>query len=450
VSHAEEVIMAAPTLELQMIVKNGAASLARCLRSVEGIVSRITIGDTGSTDDTLRIAAQFGARVISVPWHNDFAAARNCVLAKAECDWILFLDADEMLDPQAVQQIPRLLLDPSVAAYDITAWNYVMDPGFRSSGEQAQPNPALLLQTKPFPAFFPSTNTRLFRRHPGVYFEHCVHETVADRLETLHLQRKPAELVIHHFGYVDDATEKRASKETLYYELALKKVAKSRNSYQANLGAGIAELDHAKDANAALPYFKKAIALDGRKASAWLYAGICFTRQCRNAEALRHLTHALALDAKNPLTASSLGDLHLQAGDNAKARDAFQSAIALGDASPLTLAKLGAAEVHLGERETGIAKVEQAIERSPDAPGLYDIYAPVAFLAGKPQAACEAADRRLSMEKVTAFHFFLAATLHLHTNLRKKAEAILEAGAKRFPDDAEVKNLMESLERIAA
>jgi predicted Zn-dependent protease len=158
----------------------------------------------------------------------------------------------------------------------------------------------------------------------------------------------------------------------------------------------------------------------------------------------------LAIDPTNPLTSSSLGDLFLQLGDHSKARNAYREAIARGDASPLTLAKLGAAEVNLGECESGIAKVEDAIQRSPDAVELYDIYAPVAFLAGKPKAACEAADRRLDLENVTAFHFFLAATLHLHSNMRHRAEAVLHAGAARFPDDTEIRNMMRSIHPVTA
>ena len=437
-----------PTLELSMIVKNGAASLARCLQSVQGIADRITLGDTGSTDETVAIATGFGASIVTVPWQNDFACARNAVLAHAICDWVLFLDADEMLDPAAAAQLPALLLDPAVAAYDITAWNYVTDTGFRSSGEQARRNPVLLPETRDWPAYFPSTNTRLFRRDPQVYFEHCVHETVADRLAALKLRRKPAEFVIHHFGYVEDRNERRAEKETLYYDLALKKVAGSRNSYQANLGAGIAELDHAKNAAAALPCFKRALALDARRPAAWLYAGICLMRLGRNAEALSHLDRAAAMDAGNPLVASSLGDLHLQLNDHASASNSYRKAIALGDTSPLTLAKLGAAEVNLGLGESGIAKIEQAVGESPNSAELYDIYATAAFLAGKPVAACEAADRRLAMKNVASFHFFLAATLHLHSNLREKAEDILLSGAIRFPEDPEISNLLTSL-RVA-
>ena len=441
-----------PTLELSMIVKNGAAGIARCLASVRGIADRITIGDTGSTDGTLDIAREFGAKIVSVPWQDDFAAARNAVLAHATCDWILFLDADEMLDPAAAAQIPQLIapaVADAVAGYDVAAWNYVLDTGFRSSGEQARANPIHIPETAAFPAYFPSTNTRLFRRNPSIFFEHCVHETVAGRIDALHLRRKTSDFVIHHFGYVEDESVRRSQKEQLYYQLALKKVAGSPNSYEANLGAGMAELDHAKQPAAALPRFEKAIQLSPRRAPGWLYAGICLTRLGRYAEALNHVQRAISFDPANMLAASTLGDIYLQMADHRNARVAYERAIQLGDASPLSLAKLGAAEVHLGDRDSGIARVEAAIRQSPESAELYDIYAPTAFLAGRPATACEAADRRLSMKNVSAFNFFLAATLHLHTNMHHKAQSILQAGARRFPNDAELCNMMTSLGLVA-
>src|ERR1035438_9757392 len=82
-------------LSLAMIVKNEARCLARCLQSIRGIADEIIVADTGSTDDTIKIASQSGAKVTHCDWTNDFAAARNSALAQVGGDWILVLDADE-------------------------------------------------------------------------------------------------------------------------------------------------------------------------------------------------------------------------------------------------------------------------------------------------------------------------------------------------------------------
>lgn len=89
-------------LSLCMIVKNEQETLAKCLNSVKGIVDEMIIVDTGSTDKTPKIAQQFGAKVHSFNWCDDFAKARNASLSYATGQWILVLDADEILDPEIV------------------------------------------------------------------------------------------------------------------------------------------------------------------------------------------------------------------------------------------------------------------------------------------------------------------------------------------------------------
>ncbi|GAA0772675.1 hypothetical protein GCM10009108_01800 [Castellaniella ginsengisoli] len=89
--------MKTPTIALVMIVKNGAATLTRCLSSVQGYVDDAIVLDTGSTDDTVAIARGFGAQVHHFDWTNDFSAARNAALACSSADWNLILDADNWL-----------------------------------------------------------------------------------------------------------------------------------------------------------------------------------------------------------------------------------------------------------------------------------------------------------------------------------------------------------------
>ncbi|BBI32698.1 glycosyltransferase family 2 protein [Cohnella abietis] len=85
-------------ISLCMIVKDEQETLERCLSSVQGIVDEINIIDTGSTDKTKQIAEKFTQRIYDFPWIDDFAAARNFAFAQATEDYILWLDADDILE----------------------------------------------------------------------------------------------------------------------------------------------------------------------------------------------------------------------------------------------------------------------------------------------------------------------------------------------------------------
>lgn len=87
------------SISLCMIVKNEEQVLARCLDSVAPLMDEIIIVDTGSTDRTKEIAAQYTGRIYDFDWNDDFAAARNYAFSLASMDYIYAPDADEYLDP---------------------------------------------------------------------------------------------------------------------------------------------------------------------------------------------------------------------------------------------------------------------------------------------------------------------------------------------------------------
>lgn len=84
-------------LTLCMIVKNEKKSLKNCLAKAAAFVDEIIVVDTGSTDNTKDIAAQFTNKIYDFKWCNDFSKARNFSISKASNDWILILDADEFI-----------------------------------------------------------------------------------------------------------------------------------------------------------------------------------------------------------------------------------------------------------------------------------------------------------------------------------------------------------------
>ncbi|WP_375140514.1 glycosyltransferase [Cohnella herbarum] len=85
------------TISLCMIVRNEEEGLANCLSSVKGIADEIVIVDTGSTDRTKEIAAQFTDRIFDFEWIDDFSAARNYAFSQATKKYILWLDADDRI-----------------------------------------------------------------------------------------------------------------------------------------------------------------------------------------------------------------------------------------------------------------------------------------------------------------------------------------------------------------
>jgi tetratricopeptide (TPR) repeat protein len=358
--------MPRPTIELSMIVRDGGASLARCLRSVRPFVDRIVIGDTGSTDDSRSTAASFGAEVVSIPWREDFAAARNEVLALARCDWVLVLDADEMLDPnQAASLLPALLQNEDVHAYTLNRRDYVDRLYFERLTYTVQPNLGELPEARPYPAYTQSVHTRLFRRTPQVYFRDCVHEQITDCIDLLGLHRTSAPLTIHHFGAVETPAEVREAKIALYHRLVANKTATDPNNFEARLQLGIAELFQMNRPEDALLHLRRATALRPKDSRGPLYAGICLLRLGRLVEAQRSLLQAFALGEDSLALHDALGDTFLRSGEYSHALTAYQRAYASSNRSPLADAKIGAAEVQLGYAGRGLERIRVASERAP-------------------------------------------------------------------------------------
>ena len=84
-------------ITLCMIVKNEENELPLVLSSAKELADEMVIYDTGSSDNSIVIARQFGAKVIEGYWDEDFSRARNEALEDCHGDWILWLDADEAI-----------------------------------------------------------------------------------------------------------------------------------------------------------------------------------------------------------------------------------------------------------------------------------------------------------------------------------------------------------------
>lgn len=192
------------TLSLCMIVKDEEEMLPRCLATASLAADEIVVVDTGSSDRTIEIAESYGARVIEFPWTGSFSEARNVSMDAATGDWLLILDADEVLVLEDVQRLRDLRGKTWREAFYVSETNYTGELGDGTATTHS--------------------TARIFRNRPAYRYEGTLHEQIFDALPVHLPERLEATSIrVEHFGYlgaVRDAKEKsRRNVEILQRQL---------------------------------------------------------------------------------------------------------------------------------------------------------------------------------------------------------------------------------------
>src|SRR5215467_10325466 len=165
-------------LSVCIITFNEEANILRTLESVREIASEVIIVDSGSTDSTVLLAKDRGAKVFYEPWKG-FAAQKNSALAKAASEWILSLDADEEVSAQLAASIKTLLQSgelPRFPGYTMNRRNIYMGRWIKHAG------------------YYPDPKLRLIRRGAAEFELRAVHEDIKMSGPRGHLQGD----LIHH------------------------------------------------------------------------------------------------------------------------------------------------------------------------------------------------------------------------------------------------------------
>jgi len=115
-------------VSLCMIVKNEEAVIGRCLESVRGVFDEIIIVDTGSSDATKEICKTYTEKIYDFKWTDDFSAARNFAFSKANCEYLCWLDADDVIEKEDAEKIISLKRNVNIA--DTYMFKYVISENF--------------------------------------------------------------------------------------------------------------------------------------------------------------------------------------------------------------------------------------------------------------------------------------------------------------------------------
>ena len=221
-----------PRVSLCMIVKNEENHLGDCLALVAKLFHEIIVVDTGSTDRTKELAVRHGAKVHDFAWVDSFAAARNESHRHATGDWILWLDADDRLDPENLQKLQQLLdnLPEENNTYMMCQW---------SAPDPLTGSPLIVDQA------------RLFRNLPQARWRYRVHEQIYLPLREAGAREVGTDIIIRHLGYQETAL--RLRKQDRNIRLLMMDLAENPRDSFVNFNLAFAYMDHGQ-AEKALPH----------------------------------------------------------------------------------------------------------------------------------------------------------------------------------------------------
>jgi len=425
-----------------MIVKNEEGTLGHCLASVQTLVDEIVIVDTGSTDGTLAIARQYGARIFQHPWRDDFSAARNESLRHCSGDWLLVLDADEDLDALDFPVIREALAQDRIPAFQLILRNYFTSGAYTNLGEAASVNTSHYREGATFPHYADGRGLRLCRNLPDLAFRGRIHELLTQYFQDQGLPIQDLPVVVHHYGKVFQ--DREAGKLGPYLELARLDAQERPEDYQTQfnllhpaLAAGAWECA-LKAAQACLRLHRKA-----RDPLALLGAGIALQHLGKPAEGLEYLDillkdqpgHAFASVRR----ALSLAMLNRQD----EARAALQRAREAKPDFLLPYLNLGEYELQWGRPREAQKAAQQGLRVLPDEPGLLNLLIQSSVQAGDVPLAVDTARRALQAHPALGegrWHQLVGVSL-LQEGQIEQGRQVVENGMKLFPGDAGLRRI---------
>lgn len=171
-----------PSLSVTIVAQDEERTIGAVLSAANEIADEIVFLDSGSSDRTVQIAQDFGVHLYHQPWLG-YAEQKNRAIDLARGEWVLSLDADEVMTPALVNEIRQTLSAPisaDVAGFKIPRLLFIGDTPVRYGG------------------FYPDAQLRLIRKGSGGFRPRIVHESIGVDGRVAHLKRD-----ILHYAYKD-------------------------------------------------------------------------------------------------------------------------------------------------------------------------------------------------------------------------------------------------------
>lgn len=288
------------TLSVCLIVKNEENNLGNCLNCVKQFADEIIIVDTGSTDKTVELAKKYTENIYFFKWQDDFSLARNFSFSKATCEYIMWLDADDIILTEEINKINNLKKELDLS-YDMVLMKYVN--AFDENGNELS-------------YFF---RERIIKNDKRFKWQGFVHEVIPITGNVLHTK-----IAVHH----NKKQTKYPERNLMIYENALKKKVEFTNRdyyYYAR------ELYYHGKYKKAIKFFKVFLRLEKYNSNdmfeAILIISECYVFLKDYENGLNFLINSFKTHKPNSKLLCKIGDIFLLKNDYAKATFWFETAI---------------------------------------------------------------------------------------------------------------------------
>ncbi|MBN1841907.1 MAG: tetratricopeptide repeat protein [Deltaproteobacteria bacterium] len=328
-----------------MIVRNEEKLLPRCLKSVRPIADQLVVVDTGSQDNTMSVALDFGAMIHEFKWCDDFSAARNAAIKHATGEWILHIDADEELLEKSAKRLRKVLKNPWPLAYMISIDN---GPTYAKR-------------------FFKSG--RLFRNHPRIEYTRAYHETIRTSVDDIlaseagwQILDEPG-IVIRHYGYEESLSR---DSDKINREIRILESYVKENPRDQAMAIRLAEVyQQAERYDKAVGLCEKILSCNPHNAAAQHVLGTIYWEKGNVNEAFLQFKKALAIDNNMPWVHYHLGGACRARGDLKKAVSEFNKALDLDPHLSKARTALGAVFHSQGMLENAFVEYKKALKTNP-------------------------------------------------------------------------------------
>ena len=173
------------TLSVIIVAKNEAINIVDCIQSVT-FADEILVLDSGSTDDTVKLATSAGAKVLSVDWPG-YGPQQNRAIAASTGDWVYSIDADERITPELAAEIIEVINKAEFAVFDVARSSLFITKFMRHCG------------------WWPDRTRRLFKRGSAQFTTHEIHANLSTNKAIGHLNNH---MIHYSYRNMHDVLEK--------------------------------------------------------------------------------------------------------------------------------------------------------------------------------------------------------------------------------------------------